>query len=184
MSIEYQSVVVIDANADGTIVWQVDVSSDTQGSSRMCGAWVLAADEFGKLEMLTRARYVVATRAGDRALRRITGHGHLGVVDLAKTLSAVESEISDLQTVFELVASKSKSNLTVPAWPNLPETIDLARPPTDKNAPQGVAVSLGIARWLEAVAVAWESLERQRLARKYMRGGELTPRAFPIRIAS
>jgi hypothetical protein len=183
MSIEYQSVAIVDANTEGTIVWQVDVSSDTQGSSRMCGAWVLAADEAGKLERLTQARYVVATRAGDRVLRRITGHGHRGVVDLASTLSAVESEIRELQTVFDRAARSSKSNLIVPTWPHLPEAIDLRHPPADASAPQGVAVTLGIARWLEAVAFAWESLERQRLARKYMRGNELTPRALPIRIA-
>jgi hypothetical protein len=183
MSIEYQTVAIVDANADETIVWQVDVSSDTQGSSRMCGAWILAADDGDKLELLTRTRDVVVTKAADRAFRRATGNGDRGLVDLARTLSAVESEIVRLQTVFEQAAAKSKSNLIAPSWPHLPEVIDLAQPPVDANAPQNVAVTLGIARWVEAVAVAWEGLERQRLARKYMRGNELTQRTFPLQFA-
>jgi hypothetical protein len=101
----------------------------------------------------------------------------------AGTLSAVESEIRRLQKVFEQAAAKSKSKLIAATWPHLPAAIDLEHAPADANAPQNVVVTLGIARWLEAVAVAWESLERQRLARKYMRGDDLTQRAFPLRIA-
>ena len=182
MSIEYQSVAVIDANADESIVWQVDVSADTQGSSRMCGAWVLAANEYAKPKLLTQARYLVATPAGDKALDRASAHDNRGVVDLAATVTVVELEITRLQIVFERAAATSKSSLVAPTWPPLPKAIDLGQPPVDVKAPQNVAVTLGIARWLEAVALVWESLERQRLIRKYMRDKDQTQRPFPLRL--
>lgn len=52
--------------------------------------------------------------------------------------------------------------------------------PRDPQAPAEVAAALGIAPWLESVALAWESLEQQRLIRKYLRGKETNQRPFPV----
>lgn len=177
---EYQSVAIVDAADDESIVWHVDVSLDTQGSSRMCGAWVLAARDQRTLQSLTRARYLVATPAGGKALNRAGAGDNRGVIDLTASRDAVESEIGRLQTSFEEAASKSKSSLIAPTWPRLPKPIGLRQPPVDVKVPQNVAATLGIARWLEVLALAWESLERQRLARRYMRGDDLTQRPFPL----
>jgi hypothetical protein len=176
----YQSIAIVDAAATDTIVWQVDVSADPGGLSRMCGAWVFNADEGEKLKPLTEARYLVATPAGNRECSRAGARTHLGHVDLAQTVSAVESEIVCLQALFELEAAKSKSKLVVPAWPRTPKAIDLAHPPVDALAPKKVAPALGIARWLEAMALIWESIEGQRLMRKFMRNDELDQRPFPL----
>ncbi|MBB3753672.1 hypothetical protein FHT44_006194 [Mycolicibacterium sp. BK634] len=181
MIVERQSVAVVDAGGDESIVWQVDVSADTQEASRMCSAWVLAAGADDKVRLLTRSRYLLPTTAGRRVCEEAGADGHLGLVDAAATLSAVDAERARLQSVFEQEATVSKSTLVAPTWPHLAEPLDLASPPLDRIAPSNCAAALGVARWLESVAVAWESLERQRLIRKYMRGDNLTPRSFPLR---
>jgi hypothetical protein len=180
MNTTYQSIAIVDAAATDTIVWQVDVSADPGGLSRMCGAWVVNSDEGEKLKLLTQARYLVATPSGDRACSRAGARTHLGHVDLAETVSAIESEIVCLQALFEMEAAKSKSKLVPPAWPRTPTAIDLAHAPVDAFASKKVAPALGIPRWLEAMALVWESIEGQRLMRKFMRRDELGQRPFPL----
>jgi hypothetical protein len=102
---EYNSVAIVDAADDESIVWQVDVSSDTQGFSRMCGAWVIAADEDHKVRLLTQSRYLLSTDAGARVCKRAGVDGHLGLVDVGATLSAVDAE--PMQEVFEAAAAAS-----------------------------------------------------------------------------
>lgn len=173
---------IVDAADEESIVWQVDLNSDAQGLSRMCGAWVIAAADDRKVRLLTQSRYLLSTDAGARVCKRAGVDGHLGRVDVVGTLSAVDAERTRLQQVFERAAAASKSSLIAPTWPHLPEPLDLAHPPRDRIAPLNCAAALGVARWLESVALAWESLERQRLIRKYMRGDDLTQRNFPLQL--
>lgn len=180
---EYQSVAVVDAADDRVVVWQVDISADA-GLTRMCGAWVIDASETSTLRNLTESRYLVATPAGAKACAGAGAEGHTGVIDLRLVVEAVEAEIHCLQTAFDTALAKSRSKLIAPTWPRLPNPIDLGNPPRDRNAPDDVAAALGIARWLETVALVWESLEQQRLARKYLRGKETSQRPLPIRLAS
>ena len=77
---------------------------------------------------------------------------------------------------------RPNGKLVAPEWPQVPEQIDLENPPRTAGAPDLVASALGIARWLEMLAVAWGSLERQRLARRYLRLDDPSPRALPISI--
>jgi hypothetical protein len=181
---ESQFVTIVDAARDDSIVWQVDVSSDTQGSSRMCGAWVIAADGDHEVRLLTRSRYLLSTNGGARVCKRAGVDGHLGLVDVVATLSAVDAERIRLQEVFERAAASSKSSLIAPTWPHLPKPLDLVHPPQDRMAPPNCAAALGVARWLESVAVAWESLERQRLIRNYMRGNDPIQRNFPLQLSA
>ena len=143
---------------------------------------MLTADEDDKVRLLTQSRYLLSTAAGARVCERAGADGHRGLVDPIATLSAVHTERTRLQGVFEQEAAVSKSTLIAPAWPHLPERLDLADPTRDRIAPSNCAVALGVARWLESVAVAWESLERQRLIRKYMRGDAPAQRDFPLQL--
>lgn len=184
MSAEYQSVAVVDAHADNAIVWHVDVSTDVAGLSRMSGAWTVGPNEHDKLELLTRSRYLAATTQGLHACAVACARNYAGIVDLTQSLRAVATEINRLQASFEAAAAKSKYALVDPRWPRLPQDFDLSDPPKDVDGPADVAVALGIARWLESIAVAWESLEQQRLMRKYMHGKDIERRAFPLIPAS
>lgn len=170
---------VVDANPENIIVWQVDVSPNPSGLSRMAGAWVLAAGDCETLKSLVQARYLVATASGLDACRRVSADGYTATIDLSLTLDEVAAEIKRLQGKFEEAATASKSALVPPTWPKLPQSFE-ATSPTDPKAPVHVAVALGIARWLELVALAWESLEQQRLMRKYLRGEEEEQRRFPL----
>ena len=180
---EYQSVAVVDAADDRVVVWQVDIGADA-GLTRMCGAWVIDPGKIGALKNLTQSRYLVATPMGAKACAGAGADGHTGVIDLRLIIEAVDAEIRCLQTAFDTALVKSKSKLIAPTWPRLPNPINLADPPRDRNAPDEVAAALGIARWLETVALAWESLEQQRLARRYLKGKEAIQRPLPIRLAS
>lgn len=177
---KYQSVAVVDAKSGKVIVWHVDVSTNPSGLSRMSGAWVLLADDTGTLRTLTQGRSLTATKAGMEACERGQVDGYVGVVDLVHARTHIESEILRFQSLFEEAAAASKSKLIPPTWPRLPDLIDLASPPIDKNARAEVAVALGIARWLESLALVWESLEAQRLMRKYLRGDDDVERQFPV----
>lgn len=177
---EYQSVAVVDANVNRVIVWQVDVSANPSGLSRMSGAWVLAVDDHNTLKTLTQARYLAATDAGLAACERAGADCYTANIDLALTLAEVAAEVDRLQEIFENAAAESKSALVPPTWPKLPLRIDRDNPPLDRNAPKEVAVALGMARWLESVALSWESLEQQRLIRKYLRGEDEKHRRLPI----
>ena len=50
------------------------------------------------------------------------------------------------------------------------EALDPDAPPLAPGARAEVEVALGLARWLEAMALAWEEIESQRLRRSYMIG--------------
>ena len=180
---EYQSVAVVDAADDRVVVWQVDIGADA-GLARMCGAWVIDASETSMLRNLTESRYLVATPAGAKACACAGAEGHTGVIDLRLIIESIDAEIQCLQTAFDTALAKSKSKLIAPTWLRLPDPIDLGDPPRDRNAPDDVAAALGIARWLETVALAWESLEQQRLARTCLRSTETSRRPLPIRLAS
>ncbi|MBI5340873.1 MAG: hypothetical protein HZB45_24590 [Mycolicibacterium rufum] len=180
---EYQSVAVVDASADAIIVWQVDVSSDPSGLSRMSGAWVLAATDSTTLRSLTEARYLAATRAGLGACRRARASGYTARIDLSLTLTQVSDEVDRLQKMFEQAVAGWKSTLVPPAWPTLPRCIDADKPPVDRDAPGDVLFALEIARWLEAVALAWEVVEQQRLMRKQLRGEHESYRKLPLATA-
>jgi hypothetical protein len=179
MTTEYQSVAVVDAAEDRTIVWQVDVSAEVE-MTRMCGAWVIESTDSDTLTNLTQDRYVVATPAGAKACDRADARTHRGVIDLDRVVNAITSEIHRLQTVFDTASARSKSKLITPSWPRIPAVLDLENPPRDSNAPDDVAIALAIARWLEAVALAWESVEQQRMARKHLRGKATNRRPLPI----
>lgn len=178
--VEYQSVAVVDANPNSVIVWQVDVSSNPSGLSRMSGAWVLGVNESKTLKTLTQNRLLAATDAGLATCKRAEANGYAANIDLALTLAEVAAEVDRLQASFEQAAAESKSALVPPTWPKLPQAFAGDKPPVNRTAPTEAAVALGIARWLESVALAWESLEQQRLMRKYFRGDNDGRRRLPI----
>lgn len=183
MTAVYQSAAVVDAADGSVIVWQVDMSADA-GLTRMSGGWVIDSNARVALRSLTQGRYLVATSTGVKACAKADAGSHAGMIHLALVIDAVAAEISELQATFDRALSNSRTKLIAPKWPWLPPLIDLEDPPYDRNAPGGVAAALGIARWLEALALAWESLEQQRLARRYLRGKETTQRPLPIYVAS
>jgi hypothetical protein len=179
LTVDYQSVAVVDAHGTNAVVWHVDMSPNDSGLSRLSGAWVLPKCDLGTLKLLVQLRYLVATAKGLKVCPDV----HAGLVDLGVTTGGIEAEVNRLQNLYdEQVAAKVKSTLVPPRWPKFPECIDLARPPRDIHAPANVAAALGIARWLESIALAWVFVEQQRLSRKFLHGGCLEQRPFPIRV--
>lgn len=176
----YQSVAVVDANAEAIIIWHVDVSPDPSGLSRMCGAWVLEGTDVHTFETLTRGRYLATTPAGGAVRDGLRPDHHRGVLDLGRVDAEIASVVDRFQELFKEAAAASKSTLIEPTWPRLPGRIDPENPPADGGAPERVAVALGIARWLESMALVWESLEVLRESRKYLRGENEGQREFPV----
>ncbi|BBY50285.1 hypothetical protein MARA_37530 [Mycolicibacterium arabiense] len=91
----------------------------------------------------------------------------VGYLDVYSTLQNISTERDRLQRLYEQQPGK---NLIAPKWPTLPETFNLDAPPLAPDTRAEVQVALGVARWLEAMAVAWEEIESQRLRRSYMSG--------------
>ncbi|MGB3484162.1 MAG: hypothetical protein WBB07_18350 [Mycobacterium sp.] len=179
---DYQTVAIVDTNAGGIVVWHVDVGVNPFGLSRMCGAWVLQPDGAGTLRTLTHRRYLITSGAGSDACRHLDADHHRGVLDLDAILAYIACEIDRLQSRFDEANAVAKSALVPPVRPRLPQAIDLERPPVEPVAPQETAVALGVARWLESVALAWESVEQQRLSKRYLCVDDDCQRGFPVRI--
>ncbi|OBK92761.1 hypothetical protein A5645_22395 [Mycobacterium asiaticum] len=164
-----QSIAVVNAATEKVALWHVAVDNETAGMSRMCGAWVLD-DEPHKVELLTRDRYIVATPAGAEALRSAKIKP-AGMLDLTKIVDAVTAERDRLQSIYDALPTSRKKTLVAPRWPYIPFAIDLASPPMAQVADATVAITLGVARFLEQLATAWADVERQRTARDYLTEG-------------
>ena len=172
---------VVDATGDQIIVWGVDLGAKSPQASRMCGAWVIAADETNKLQLLVAGRLVVTTLAGAAALyaAEITVAGRL---DVAATLVAANEALDAVQAAFEAeqaVRPKSKKMADV-RWPTLPEALDVDNPALI-DAPPNVRRALSVARWLAVLARGWEDAEAKRTAHAQLQAlGGQEARCLPL----
>lgn len=166
--------VVAVAHADDGVIaiWHVDVGPDN-GLARMAGAWVLAlgasvlGDEAEKAEILLRGRRVLATAEGRAAVEGLTVSIE-GFVDADATRAGISVEIARLQEAFDAAMATRKTKLVNPSWPTPPEALAVEEGVGLDG--EGVAVALGMARWLESVAKTWEKVEAQRVTRKFLQG--------------
>lgn len=169
---------VVDAVDDGPVVWWVDLGLGT-GMSRLGGAWVLSTESLrGHLAALTAGRMTLATSAGQDALHQQHLDAEL-VVDPVATLEAVVAVRDELHTEYERMAPGR--GLTAPSWPILPTPLD-----PEQESPKGAPLrALVIARWFDRLCGTWEAIERQRLARSYLRqlGGDAM-RVLPVALLS
>lgn len=168
-----QMVAVVDAGANTVTVWHVNVGTEAPGISRMSGAWVLN-DELPKVELLTRGRLVAATPAGAEALRSADA-APAGALDITQTVNAVVKERDRLQAIYDALPTSRKKTLVAPRWPDIPSAVSLADPPRAQATDDTVAIALGVARFLERLATAWEDVEHQRTVRAYLTDGAASP---------
>jgi len=182
------TVAVVDApekEGDAVAVWHIDVGPDI-GLARPCGAWLLDPDVDGeRIRSLLVGRRVLATEEGGRALsgpgRRALGGGAIaGFVDAEATVRAVRDEIAALQEAFDEELRASGRSLVAPDWPRVPEPAqpeELHRSDGD----DGTGAALGLGRWMADFADTWQKVERQRLARRFLRehGGD-AHRSLPV----
>ncbi|QDQ96288.1 DUF6218 family protein [Tomitella fengzijianii] len=191
------TVAVVDApGPDGAAVavWHIDVGPDN-GLARPCGAWLLAVDSAapdcsgdaaGQVRALVRGRRVLATGAGAQALARL--HPEIdGYLDGDATVRGVGEEIELLQRAFEQHLDETGRKFVPPAWPEVPAGLDPdaqgGRPDASHGAggDDGTATALELGRRLADLADTWQQVERQRLARRFLRklGGD-AHRSLPV----
>lgn len=167
---------VVDAQNGKIVIWHVDTGPD-HGMSRMAGAWVVGKDDGDKIDLLVAERRALMTEAGQEALAELCIELP-GLIDPDSTLDNLQSVLSELQAVYD--AHPKRAGLVAPEWPPLPEKTgvhDLSCGQSQKPT----QMALGLARWLEQVATAWDRIESVRIARKYMPGGPAR-RCTPIAI--
>ena len=161
-------VAVVHASDGNLLIWHVDVGPDN-GLARMAGAWVLATvvleDAVVPEDAVTllRGRRVLATAEGRAAVEEF-GVPIDGFVDPDATLAGIGEEVAALQEAFETAVAGRKAKLVNPSWPASPAALDVAA----GDDAEGVAVVLGIARWLEGLAKTWERVEAQRATRTFL----------------
>ncbi|GAA4005400.1 hypothetical protein GCM10022247_28430 [Allokutzneria multivorans] len=167
---------VVDARSDEVAIWHVHTGFDT-GMPRLTGAWVLAVREVAKIDLLVRGRRVLATAAGEKALRRL-GVRVEAHIDPDATLKGFAALCEELQAVYEALEKKPKQ----PSWPTLPQPLDMA---ALDRAGLGAEPALTVARWLERMAIVWDEIEGERSTRKYLpHGRERRPVALAVRGAA
>lgn len=163
-----RGVVVVDQpQSDRVVVWHVNVGDGLE--STMAGAWVVpAADE--RVPALLEGRLLVTTPAG----RQRFGDG----ADVADLVTAISAEIAALDSAFTAhldTLPSSRRSLVRPRWPQVPSgpSPETAGDPVANNA-------LTVARWVSSLLVAWQRVEKERLARPFLvsRGG-IGPRDLP-----
>lgn len=178
-----EAVVAVVDGGRNVVVWWVSVRpAHGSGVGRLTGAWVLAPTEVAeKVPLLLSGRTLLITPAGHDAL----GSYRIAVdevVDIGASEHAVAAEVGRLQLAYrqELGRLPGRS-LVEPSWPTLAPYTDA---PTGPGATREVDVTLHIARWLAELAGAWDSLEGQRLTRRYLQSpGGTTPRPLPLVLA-
>jgi hypothetical protein len=165
---------VVDVNPAGAVVWWVNVGSVGRQVGRLCGAWVIDEAESARVRQLLSGRLVLPTAAARELVR--SSHVDLSaLVDSAGTLANVADTRDALQAAFEseIAALPKGRALVAPSWPALPQPLDPESPPLVVGT-EPVRRALGIARWFDTLCQAWDGIEEQRLARKYLRslGGD------------
>ncbi|GAA4804623.1 DUF6218 family protein [Tomitella cavernea] len=183
------TVAVVDApEQDGTAVavWHIDVGPDI-GLARPCGAWLLDGDDNGdQVRALVRGRRILATAAGARALASL--HPEIdGWIDGDATVRGVHDEIDALQQAFEQHLRETGRSFVAPGWPQVPAGLDpdasavLQMAADTTGGDDGTGAALALSRRLADLADTWQKVERQRLARQFLRGrGGDAHRALPV----
>ncbi|WP_182348862.1 DUF6218 family protein [Tomitella gaofuii] len=183
------TVAVVDApEPDGSAVavWHIDVGPDI-GLARPCGAWLLDGDENGdQVRALVRGRRILATAAGARALASL--HPEFdGWIDGDATVRGVHDEIDALQQAFEQHLRETGRSFVAPRWPQVPAGLDSDAPAGPQTAADttggddGTGTALALSRRLADLADTWQKVERQRLARQFLRRhGGPAHRALPV----
>jgi hypothetical protein len=174
MNSSHSVIAVVDVNPAGAVVWWVNVGSVGRQVGRLCGAWVVDEAESARVRQLLSGRLVLSTAAA-RAMVQASGVHQSVLVDAAGTLANVVDTRDALQAAFESeIATLPKGRaLVAPRWPALPQPLDPESPPLVVGT-EPVRRALGIARWFDTLCHAWDGVEEQRLARKYLRslGGD------------
>lgn len=183
------TVAVVDAHNRGVCVWWVSTALDGDaGMSRKVGAWKLTrgSESFARdFDAILFERMAVATKAG---LAAVQSASVLGVrwVDLDATLAAVIAIRDEYQQLFDAeqstrAKSKQMRGLT---WPELPEPINLEKPPPARgqSADAQVGKALAIAAWLDQLVCAFEEIEAIRADRAMLRDA-FAVREFPTVLA-
>ena len=163
---------VVDAWNEQVFIWHVQTGPDI-GMSRLTGAWAVAIDEVGKVKLLVEKRRVLATSAGEKALDHIcvaiSQH-----IDPDATIKNLETAREELQAVYD--AHPKRQSLVAPAWPLLPDPIDMHNPPTVATG-ERTSVALAVAR-NEQIPKGWiiDTAGRHTTDPKdYRKGGVLLP---------
>ena len=146
---------------------------------RMAGAWGYALEELdpGKVRSLIEDRFIVL--AGDTDLLERLAIAHRGIVDVSGTVECARTEVTKLQDAFEAHAAGSRTKLTAPDWPEVPDPVEVAASvPMYPSSDERTGQAYPLARGFEKLANAWEQVEKQRVQRPFLKtlgGDELRP---------
>ncbi|MFV9454775.1 hypothetical protein ACNJ7E_15185 [Rhodococcus sp. NM-2] len=180
----FKPIAVIDeVGAIGRIgIWHVDVGHTAAVGApmpRMAGAWGYSLDELdpGKVRSLIADRFIVLASNTD-LLERLE-IPNLGIVDVARTVDSARTEITKLQDAFDTHAAGSRTKLTAPDWPEVPDPYGTAASvPMYPSSDERTGQTYPLARGFEKLANAWEQVEKQRVQRPFLKplgGDELRP---------
>ena len=163
-------------------IWHVDVGHTAAVGApmpRMAGAWGYSLDELdpGKVRSLIAGRFIVF--AGDTDVVERLEIPNLGIVDAARTVDGGRTEITKLQDAFDTHAAGSRTKLTAPDWPELPDPYETAASvPMYPSSDERTGQAYPLARGFEKLANAWEQVEKQRVQRPFLKplgGDDLRP---------
>lgn len=174
------SVVAVVDGQSGLVVWHVAVSTSGLAIGRLCGARVLGDDPAAgqKLPLLVQGRTLLVTADGHTMLTS-RGVKVTGTVDVEASVHAARAEVDSLRLVYrDELTRVPKRGLAEPDWPVFAEPAEY----TPKTYGQReVDTALHIARWLASFADQRDSLESQRLSRRYLREhGGPSARQLPL----
>ena len=145
---------------------------------RLVGAWIVEGHDAQTIESLLAAR---VWWPSPRAVPLLPEPA-AGVLDVAATVAAANSERANLDAAFqEVQVERTRSTRMIPPeWPMFPHPVTVDELPEI----QGIDPphrALAMARWLSMLRSQWEELEEQRLARPMLRRrAEGSARPLPL----
>ncbi len=147
---------------DGQAVWHVSVGFDQP--PMLTGAWRIDGHE----------------SLGSFTVRRIVLDGpEMIEASLGQMAEEIRQLQGDLQRVFDAHVAGRKTKLIAPRWPQVPNASDPERLQA-AGTPVELRPTLAYARWAQALLVAWNDTETQRLLRSFLIVDDTrTARAFP-----
>ncbi|MTE14140.1 hypothetical protein [Nocardia aurantiaca] len=170
-------IAVVDHVNEQFIIWHVNIGPDL-GLSRLCGAWILGADQTEVAAKLISDRYL-AWADLSRTLPDSTRP--VGILHIGHTVNAARSELQSADRLFTEHQATVPHRLVRPVWPALKDPRRPQRLP--RTTAEHIVPTLSLAYGIRDLADAWARFEAERIQRKYLvhRGGP-TARPLPLEI--
>lgn len=187
-----ETVAIINGESGRTAVWHVDIGPSAIQMSRLAGAWVADNKEIDTWLTPNREGVFPHVLVG----LRLVAFGDKLPSALQPFRPRLGAQVDPQRTRVEVVKWRDKCNEQHSAaltkagkprmpidWPEIPPPIEWEAMHAAQRGLTGdplIAETIGLARWIEQLASAWNGIENERLARPHLVDAPRALRPLPV----